>query len=236
MIPALSACTESPEPGHQHEHDRVGDREHADLALTRRRPSRGRRRPCPAASEMSSAWSVASASPPCVAARAHRADEDVGVEEVLGEPDPVAEQRSLGERARRVDRDDADRLLPRARLGSRAPRSASTCPTPGGPVTPTAYGPCRCPDRARARAPPRPDRRSRAARSHGRARACRRLRTPAASSLRAPASRLALTQARARGHGRSDAARRRAPRRGSSPPRRRRPSGHRARWSAGRRR
>ena len=31
-----------------------------------------------------------------------------GVEEVVGEPDPVAEQRALRERARRVDRDDAD--------------------------------------------------------------------------------------------------------------------------------
>ena len=51
-----------------------------------------------------------------VAARAHRADEDAGVEEVVGEADPVAEQRALRERARRVDRDDADRLLPRAQV------------------------------------------------------------------------------------------------------------------------
>ena len=46
-----------------------------------------------------------------MAARPHRADEDARVEEVVGEPDPVAEQRALRERARRVDRDDADRLL-----------------------------------------------------------------------------------------------------------------------------
>ena len=49
-----------------------------------------------------------------VAARAHRADEDAGVEEVVGEPDAVAEQRALRERARRVDGDDADRRCPRA--------------------------------------------------------------------------------------------------------------------------
>ena len=45
-----------------------------------------------------------------VAARAHRADEDARVEEVVGEADPVAEQRALGERARRVDGDHPDRL------------------------------------------------------------------------------------------------------------------------------
>jgi hypothetical protein len=46
-----------------------------------------------------------------VAARAHRPDEDARVEEVVAEPDPVSEQRALGERARRVDRDHADALL-----------------------------------------------------------------------------------------------------------------------------
>src|SRR5690242_12296482 len=44
-----------------------------------------------------------------MAARPHRADEDVGIEEVVAEPNPVAEQRTVRERARRVDRDDADR-------------------------------------------------------------------------------------------------------------------------------
>ena len=45
-----------------------------------------------------------------MAARAHRADEDALVEEVVGEADAVAEQRALRERARRVDRDHADGL------------------------------------------------------------------------------------------------------------------------------
>ena len=49
-----------------------------------------------------------------VAARAHRADEDARVEEVVGEADAVAEERALRERARRVDRDDADGALERA--------------------------------------------------------------------------------------------------------------------------
>ena len=34
-----------------------------------------------------------------------------GIEEVIGQADAVAEQRTLGERARRIDRDHADRLL-----------------------------------------------------------------------------------------------------------------------------
>src|SRR5688572_7308909 len=45
-----------------------------------------------------------------VAARAHRADEDARIEKVLRQPDPVAEQRALRERARRIHRDDARRL------------------------------------------------------------------------------------------------------------------------------
>ena len=44
-----------------------------------------------------------------VAAGPHRADVDAGVEEVVGEPDPVSEQRSVRERARGVDRNDPDR-------------------------------------------------------------------------------------------------------------------------------
>ena len=77
--------------------------------------------------------------PAQVPAGPHRADEDLGIEEVVGEPDPVAEQRARGERAGRVDRDDADRLAssPRARRTSAA-RSVDF-PTPGGPVMPTTY-------------------------------------------------------------------------------------------------
>src|SRR5215471_19002557 len=40
--------------------------------------------------------------------RPHRADEDLRVEEVVAEPDPVAEQRAVREWARGIDRDHAD--------------------------------------------------------------------------------------------------------------------------------
>ncbi len=44
-------------------------------------------------------------------ARAHRADEDLRIEEVVGEPDPVAQERAFREGARRIDGDDADRRV-----------------------------------------------------------------------------------------------------------------------------
>jgi hypothetical protein len=92
----------------------------------------------PAASRTSCRLQVASASPPRWPRVPHRADEHVRVEEVVGEPDAVTEERALGERARRVHGDDADRCV----LG---PHVADECadearlPHSGGPVTPTAY-------------------------------------------------------------------------------------------------
>ena len=62
-----------------------------------------------------------------MSAGAHRADEDLGVEEVIGEPDPVAEKRTLGERARGIDRDHADLQLELARRARRARSLASIC-------------------------------------------------------------------------------------------------------------
>ena len=101
-------------PRHQREHDRVRDREHADLALPG--PHRLQEddvlvRGVEDEQRLQGRLRQAAE----VAAGAHRADEDLRVEEVLGQPDPVAEQRALGERARRVDGDDADGLLLRAR-------------------------------------------------------------------------------------------------------------------------
>ena len=113
MIPAFSACTESPEPGMSTSSDRVGDADHLDLALA-------------GADRLEEDELLAGrveheqrlqrrlGEPAEVAARPHRADEDAGIEEVVGEPDPVAEQRAVRERARRVDRDDADACAPRA--------------------------------------------------------------------------------------------------------------------------
>src|SRR5581483_8511128 len=90
------------------EHDGVGDREHADLALPRADGlDEDEILSCRVDHEqgLQSRLGESAEVPPGT----HRADEDVRVEEVVGEPDPVAEQRALGERARRVDRDDADR-------------------------------------------------------------------------------------------------------------------------------
>ena len=124
--------------GHEHEDDRVRDADHLDLALARadgleedqvlagrvQDEQRLERRLRQAA---------------LVAAGAHRADEDARVEEVVGEPDAVAEQRALRERARRVDRDDADRALLAARTWRTSAPISVDLPTPGGPVTPIAY-------------------------------------------------------------------------------------------------
>src|SRR5207249_205055 len=46
--------------------------------------------------------------PALVAPSSHRTDVDAGIEEVVGEPDPVTEQRAAREGARGVDRDDPD--------------------------------------------------------------------------------------------------------------------------------
>ena len=66
------------------------------------------------------------------AARGHGADEHAGVEEVLGQPDPVAEQRAAAERGARVDREHADRRARARAGGARARRSGSTCPRRAG--------------------------------------------------------------------------------------------------------
>jgi len=44
----------------------------------------------------------------CSAARCHRANEDTGIEEMLGEANSIAEQGAARERARGVDREHAD--------------------------------------------------------------------------------------------------------------------------------
>ena len=113
ITPAFSACTESPEPGISAstivsawsmmsisacptptvstKHVLLAGRVHQQHRLERRLRQPAER-----------------------AAARHRADVDALVEEVLGEPDPVAEQRALGERARGVDRQHADLALARA--------------------------------------------------------------------------------------------------------------------------
>ena len=134
--PGLQRLHRVARAGHQDEQHGVGDPDHLDLALARsdrlqedevlagrveeqQRLERRLREPA----EM--------------APRAHRADEDLRVEKVVGEPDPVAEQRTLRERARRIDRDDAD-LKPSPRACRDHAPISDDLPTPGGPVTPIA--------------------------------------------------------------------------------------------------
>ena len=107
ITPALSAWIESPEPGIRTQHDGVRVVDHVDLGLAdadrleedvvlaggvhqQRRLQRRLREPAERA------------------ARRHRADEDAGVEEVLGQADAVAEQRAAAERRGRVDREHRD--------------------------------------------------------------------------------------------------------------------------------
>src|SRR5438067_886055 len=96
--------------GHEDEQDGVGDADHLDLALPR--PDGLEEDEILAGRiEHEQRLQRRLGEPAEVHARTHRADEDVGVEEVVAEPDPVAEKCSLRERTRRIDRDDADRDL-----------------------------------------------------------------------------------------------------------------------------
>ena len=116
MIPAFKAWIESPEPGMEHEHDRVrvvddvhlglpdAHRLEEDVVLARgvhqqRGLQRGLREPAERA------------------ARGHRADEHARVEEVLGQADAVAEQRALGERRGRIDGQHGHLPVGLARVG-----------------------------------------------------------------------------------------------------------------------
>src|SRR5215218_2771741 len=113
--PRLERLDRVARPGHQDEEDRVRDRDDLDLALSRSHrleeehvlsggveDERGLERRLGEAAE--------------VPARAHGADEDVAVEEVVREPDAVAEERALRERARRVDRDHSHRRTARTQV------------------------------------------------------------------------------------------------------------------------
>ena len=72
-----------------------------------------------------------------VAAAGHRADEHAGVEEVVGQADPVAQHGAAGEGAGGVDAHHGHALVAAARRCRRARRSACSCPPPAAPVMPT---------------------------------------------------------------------------------------------------
>ena len=139
ITPAFSAWIESPEPGHQDEDDRVAvvddvdlgladaDRLDEDVVLARgvhqqRRLQRGLGEAAEGA-----------------AAR-HRADEDPGVEEVVGEADAVAEQGAAGERARGVDREHGDLAVGLPHLRCQG-ADQGALPHPGRPGQPDDPGP-----------------------------------------------------------------------------------------------
>ena len=71
------------------------------------------------------------------AARRHRADEDARVQEVLGQPDPVAQQRAAAERRGRVDREHGDLSRSSVRWWRISAPISVDLPAPGGPVKPT---------------------------------------------------------------------------------------------------
>ena len=101
--------------GHQDEQHGVGDPDHLDLALAR---SDGLDEDDVLSGRVQDEQRLERrlGQPAEMPARAHRADEDLRVEEVLREPDAIAEQGALRERARRVDGDHADALVLRADL------------------------------------------------------------------------------------------------------------------------
>ena len=230
--PGLQRLDRVARAGHQHEHDGVGDREHADLALARCRPSRGRRRPCRPRR--------AAAAPAASPRRARRAWPRVPIERMKTpgsrkwsvEPDPVAEQRALRERARRVDRDRRRRCLPRGAHVADERRDEARLADAGRPGEADRVRACRCAGtaRGRARTPP-----GRASSTSEIARASAR-----ASPARTPSTRRSADHAR-RGHAgarrrpgrrsapRSSSQRDAARRTGSRRPRSRRPSARRRR-------
>ena len=110
MIPAFSAWIESPEPGISTS-TTVSATPITSISLWPVPTVSRKTRSLPGRVEEQQRLQRRLGEPAEVAARAHRADEDARVEEVVGQPDAVAEQRAVRERARRVDGDDADGLL-----------------------------------------------------------------------------------------------------------------------------
>ena len=110
ITPALSACTESPEPGISTS-TTVSALVATSTSLWPTPTVSSSSTSLPEASSTSSACSVASEIPP----RWPRVDIErmntPGIEEVVAEPDPVAQHGAVRERAGWVDRDHADGLL-----------------------------------------------------------------------------------------------------------------------------
>ena len=136
MIPAFRAWIEFTRARHQHEHDGAGDPDHLDLALAG--PHRlDEDDVLPSGVEDQHGLERRLRETAEVTARSHGADEDARVEEALREPDPISQERTLGEGARRIDRNDPDRSIRIAPTRRTRDAIRLDWPTPGGPVTPT---------------------------------------------------------------------------------------------------
>ena len=136
MIPALSAWTESPEPGISTS-STVSAMPITSTSLCPAPTVSRKSRSLPDGVEHEHRLQRRLGEPAEVAARAHRADEDAGVEEVVAEPDPVAEQRACVNGL-----DGSTEMTPtvcsRPRTWRTSALISDDLPTPGGPVTPTA--------------------------------------------------------------------------------------------------
>ena len=97
-------------PGHQHEHDGVGDPHHLDLALAGA-DGLDENELLPRGVEHEQRLQRRLREAAEMAASAHRPDEHLGIGEVVGEPDAIAEQGAVRERRRRIDGDDSDGSL-----------------------------------------------------------------------------------------------------------------------------
>ena len=132
MMPALSACTSSPRPGHQHHQAHVGGADDLDLVLADADRldqdhvlARG--------GEHVSTCPVGGREAAQVAARRHRADEHAGIGRVRLHADAVAEDRAAGERRASGRPPRCRRSCPRARRCAVSRSTSVDLPAPGGP-------------------------------------------------------------------------------------------------------
>ena len=134
-MPALSACTSSPRPGHQHHDRHVGRAHDVDFVLA---DADGLDEDDVLAGRVEDEGDLARRAREAaeVAARRHAADEHAGVARVRLHADAIAEDRAAAERARRIDRDDADGPAVRSRISAMSRSTSVLLPAPGGPVTP----------------------------------------------------------------------------------------------------
>jgi hypothetical protein len=128
---------------HEHEQDRVGDPRHLDLALPGP-DGLQENQVLPGCVENEHGLEGRLSDAAEMSARPHRADEDLGIQEVIGEADAVAEQGALGEGAGRIDGDHADASAGRADVADERADQARLADT-GRAGNPDCVGAARVP-------------------------------------------------------------------------------------------